>query len=153
MSSWTERSACADVRKPCIEYCDWFADRSIETGLNWYRCNLAIELGSGLSGSILVVSAGFKTIRLIYIRSAGSKYLLLIWVDFIWFQRFGQVGRIRIDLWTFEFGSMNLIRVVRFSLLIRAVWVILIEFNRFDGTCVDLGWDDLKGLRWIYRTG
>ena len=100
---------------------------------------MAIELGSGLSGSILVVSAGFKTIRLICIRSAGSKYLLLIWVDFIRFQRFGRLGWIRIDLGIFEFGAMNLIRVVRFFLLIRAVWVDLVDFSRLDGTCVDLG--------------
>ena len=51
---------------------------------------------------------------LICIGSAGSIYLLLIWADFIRFQRFGRLGRIRIDLGIFEFGLVNLIGVVRF---------------------------------------
>ena len=78
---------------------------------------MTIELGFGLSGSILVVAAGFKTIRLICIGSAGSIYLLLIWADFIRFQRFGRLGWIRIDLGIFEFGLVKLIGVVRFSFM------------------------------------
>ena len=40
--------------------------------MNLFRCNLTIELGFGLPGSILQVSAGFKTIWLTCIGSAGS---------------------------------------------------------------------------------
>ena len=40
-----------------------------------------------------------------------------IWVDFIRFQRFGRLGWIRIDLGIFEFGLVNVIGVVRFSVM------------------------------------
>ena len=71
-------------------------------------------MGFGLSGSMFVVSAGSKTILLICIGSAGSIYLLLIWADFIRFQRFSRLAWIRIDLGIFGFGWVNLIGVVRF---------------------------------------
>ena len=59
---------------------------------------------------------------------------------------------VRIDLGIFEFGLVNLIGVVRYSFMDSScsgiVWVDLADSKTFDGICVDLGWDDLKGLRY-----
>ena len=52
----------------------------------------------------------------------------------------------------FEFGLVHFIGVVRYSFMdsscLGIVWVDLADSKTFDGICVDLGWDDLKGLRY-----
>ena len=68
---------------------------------------------------MLVVSAGFKTIRVDLHRFCCILFFLLIWVDFTRCQRFGRLGWVRIDLGIFgefdgEFGLVNLIGFVRF---------------------------------------
>ena len=128
----------------------WFDDRGvlckwIDTSLNGFRCNLTIELGFGLSGSILVVSAGFKTIRLICIGSVGSIYLLMIWADCIRFQRLGRLAWVRIYLgifgeldWSIWFGDLNWICFIFYGFeLFGWIWA---DFSRFAWICVDLGW-------------
>ena len=63
----------------------------------------------------------------------------LVFADVTQFHRFGTLEWFRIDLGIFEFGLVNLIRLFDFLLWIRAVWVDLADFNRFDLICVDLG--------------
>ena len=93
---------------------------------------------------MLVVSAGFKRIGSICIDSGGFDMFLLIWADFIWFQRFGRLGWIPIDFGIFEFGLVNLIGVVRFSFM--------------DSSCLGgsgrfqyIRWDLWLGMGWLER--
>ena len=95
-----------------------------------------------------MVSAGFKTIRLICIGSAAAGFwlFLLIWADFTWFQWFGRLEWSLVDLGIFEVVLVNSIGFVRFFLnssCLDGSGQISIDSIGFV-ICIDLGW-----LEWI----
>ena len=93
---------------------------------------------------MLVVSAGFKTIRVDLHRFCWILIFVLIWVDFTRCQRSGRLGgsdrfgNIRWIWWWIWFGGFDWIRLIFYGFeLFGWVWA---DFNRFDWICVDLGW-------------
>ena len=97
--------------------------------LSWFRC-VWVDIG-GLSDS-----GWFASVLL------NFDYLLLILVDFIWFQRFGTLEWFRMDLGIFAFGLVNLIGVVRFSFMDS---ICLGGSGRFQY----IRWDLWLGMGWL----
>ena len=120
----------------------WFDDRCVLCqwidGFEWISLQFVDWVGFRFVWIDFDDLGCIKTIRLICNGSAG--FFLLIWVDFSWFQRFGRLGWVRIDLGIFgELGLVNLIGLFDFYGFELFGW-IWVDFNRFAWICADLGW-------------